>query len=206
MVCRTKKSIIYHIPKCGGTWVHRTVRKSMGMKDQWRPRENGAYQELGLHYEHAVPNQVIDEDKEGLFSFCFVRHPVTWYRSFWCYRLKKHTLHLSFKLDLYWDINYEKFILTALDKYPNGFVSQLYKYYDLDNMDFVGRQENLANDLAKALRLAGDEFDKGILKNERRVNLSASNPKYGDQAIIGRMLEKRIEKVEHWVMDRYYTS
>ena len=180
----------------------------MGMKEQWRPRENDAYQPFGLRTEHAVPNQIVDEDKAGLFAFCFVRHPVTWYRSFWCYRLKKHTLYLDFQLDQCWDGDYETFILNALDKYPDGFVSQLYGYYDLDKMDYVGRQENLVNDLVKALRLAGDEFDEDILRNRksRMANLSAGNPRWGDKAIISRTLEKRIEGVEHEVMDMWYNN
>ena len=176
----------------------------MGMKKQWSVRENEDHQEFGLTTEHATPSQIIAEDKAGLFSICFVRHPVAWYRSFWCWRLKKNRLYLSFPLDHCWDDNYNIFIEKALDKFPDGFMSQLYRYYELDKMDFVGRQENLVEDLVTALKMAGDTFDETVLRNRRIANVSAGNPRYGDRAIIGGALKERIMQAEHWAMETYY--
>src|SRR5439155_11120636 len=58
-----------HIPKCGGTWVVRAMAAA-GLPMQVIP----------AGCQHAIAAT------EGRFVFTFVRHPLTWYASFWKYR------------------------------------------------------------------------------------------------------------------------
>lgn len=205
MAVRTEKSVFYHVPKTGGIWVKEAIRRS-GLK-YGRCKEMRMGQEFNLKREHSTPDVVRSEDRDGLFGFCFVRHPVGWYKSFWAYRIKTKNLDPRFPADRVWDYDFEKFVGNVLDAYPDGFVTQLYQFYvgeDLEKVDFIGRQENLADDLVTALTLAGEEFDESLLRTTRWHNISARGRKLRKLCIPSDELVDRIVKVENWVVDGFY--
>jgi hypothetical protein len=208
MAIRTTKSVIYHIPKCGGIWVKEAVRKSLhrtGMA-YWRCRQAHVAQEFGLVREHSTPDRVIPEDREGYFSMAFVRNPVTWYRSYWCYRVKTGYLDKKFPLDNLWDDNYEKFLVKALDNLP-GFVTQLYQFYvgkDGKRLDYVGKQENLTWDLIEALTLAGEDFDEIVVMKTQWRNIAYQSSRIGKLAVCSKELDDKIEESERWVLETFY--
>lgn len=205
MAVRTERSVFYHVPKTGGIWVKEAMRKSGLRYDRCKNMKVG--QAFGLKREHATPGVVCTEHKDGLFSFCFVRHPVGWYKSFWCYRVKTQYLDRKFPADRLWDDEFEKFILQILEAYPDGFVTQVYQYYvgeDAKEIDFIGRQENLADDLVTVLSLAGEDFDEERLRATRWRNISAANRKFGDLCTLSDQTEKRILDVEAWVISHFY--
>lgn len=201
MAIRTERSVVYHIPKCGGIWVKEAIRKS-GLK-YGRCRNVRVAQPFGLKREHATPGVVAEADGVGRFSFCFVRRPLSWYQSFWCYRVKTKYLDRKFPLDRIWDDDYERFLLNVLASYPDGFVTQLYRFYT-EAVDFVGQQERLADDLVRALSLAGEKFDEAALRATRWRNISGGNKKFARQCITSQEVEKRIMIAERWIMDTFY--
>ena len=69
---RTKKSIFYHIPKTGGIWVKEAMRRSGLYYDRTKKTYRRVHK-FNLKREHTIPSDVKDFDKEGLFSFAFVR-------------------------------------------------------------------------------------------------------------------------------------
>ena len=201
MAIRTDKSIFYHIPKTGGVWVKETMRRA-GL-EYGRCRDKPVSHPFRLKREHATPAVVRDEDKAGRFSFCFVRRPVSWYRSFWCYRIKTDTVGQKFPLDLMWDDEFEPFVRNVLAACPNGFVTKLYQFY-VDDVDFVGRQENLRGDLVRALTLAGEQFDENAIRNTRRFNMSATSKRFIGKCELSAETRARVQKTEAWVLERFY--
>ena len=200
MAVKTAKSVIYHIPKCGGVWVKEAVRGA-GLRYD-RCKDKKMHHPLGLKREHAAPEVVRDEYKDGLFSFCFIRHPVGWYKSFWSYRAKTGWLDNKFPLDRLWEDEFELFVLNVLGEYPDGFVTELYRCY-VEDVDYVGKQETLADDLVKALTLAGESFDEEALRRTKWRNLAARG-KWGDLCVLSDETKGGIMQAEKWVTDRFY--
>lgn len=201
-----ERLIFYHIPKTGGRWVLTAMQRA-GVPGIGRaPRIRGIYP-FGLSRHHATPLAISDEHKKDRFQFCFVRRPVEWYRSFWCYRVQSQHLDPNFPLDKCWAEEYEPFLENVLTAYPDGFVTQIYKcYVGADNtwMDFVGRQENLVDDLVTALNLAGETIDEKRLRRLKPMNVSAGIPQFADRAIASPSMVERIESTERWVLDTFY--
>ena len=206
MAIVTSKSVFYHINKCGGNYVKEALSRSVRGYTR-KGRDNDVPHELDFKKGHVTPAGIRDVDKDGRFSFTFVRHPVAWYRSFWCYRVRKGKLDKKFPLDRAWDDNYEKFIINMLAKFPDGFASRVYRCYvgdDLSLVDFIGRTESLEDDLVTALTLAGEDFDEGVLRKTEPRNRSARGTL--DRAVISKDLENEIIKADKWTIDNFYTK
>lgn len=210
MAVKTPWLILYHIPKCGGSHAKEAMRRSMPHPetDYGRARlVKGYISEFGLYREHATPDMVIEEDKRGRLSICFVRNPITWYRSFWAFRIKTKSYDPDFPCDLLMDNNYENFINNVLDAYPNGFVTQLYKYYvgeDLSEINFIGKQETLMDDFVEALTLSGQEFDEKRLRGLKRLRVAGSDPKLDDVTRLKSATIDKIMNAEEWVFNTFY--
>lgn len=175
-------------------WAMRESMKGQEWVSYWNCRENETEQEFGLTREHATPGRIKDRDKDGMFAFCFVRHPVAWYKSYWG-SWNNNGRRVGFPLDNVWDDNYEQFIISALDNYP-GFVSRMFRMYE--PMDYVGKQESLVDDLVTALTLAGEEFDEGVLRRIPGRNESSG------KAVLSKELEDRIIQSEQWAIREFY--
>lgn len=203
MAIKTEKSVIYHIPKCGGIYAKEAVRRSGLKYGRCKEYKTGVW----LKREHATPSVVIEEHKDGLFSFCFVRRPIEWYKSFWCYRMRSRTLDLRSPIDWCWNNEFDQFVINVLDAFPTGYVTNLYQCYvgrNADQMDFIGRQENLTDDLVKALTLAGEVFDEKILRSTKHFNASAARPKYGNLATLSDETTNRVLEAENWIIEKFY--
>lgn len=165
-------SIFFHIPKTGGIWVRKAIENA-GIPTV----EVG--EGTGAAHQH---NHYWQVDRAGKFTFAFVRHPLTWYPSFWSYRMLTGWQTMD-RADLFMSLSFEKFVWNAL-RYAPGHVSWRYEQYvgpEPGVLDFVGKAENMASDLVKALRLAGEEFDEEKLLSTPRDNVSLLQPVYSDR-------------------------
>jgi len=197
MAIQTDKSIFYHIPKTGGTWVKAAIQHS-GLRYE-NCKHLHREHPFGLLRAHATPTGT---EAEG-FSFCFVRHPVAWYRSFWCYRAERFAIHgpkrdMSFPADHCWDTDPGQFAHNLMDAFPGGFVTQLYQFY-VHDVDYVGQQETLREDLVEALTLAGEDFDAEAVRGLPNRHRSITENYHIDEAV-----EERIRVVEGWILETYY--
>lgn len=212
MPIMTPKILLYHIPKCGGKWAKEALRRGLYHPETdygGRPKTSGERNSLGLYREHAIPAGIHESEKRGRLSVCFVRHPVAWYRSFWCFRIKSKSYDKNFPLDDMMDDNYENFINDVLDAYPNGFVTQLFQNYtgkDLSNINFVGKQEQLADDLVEALTISGQEFDEGRLRRTKMINVYGASPEYDDATVLSEGAKTRLFEAEEWVINTFYND
>jgi hypothetical protein len=201
MAAWTDRSVFYHVPKTGGVWVKEAMRRG-GLR-YGRCRNRRMHHPFGLKREHATPEVVVEADKTGRFSFCFVRHPEAWYRSFWAYRAKTGWLDGKFPADRCWDDLYDAFVDNVTEVYPLGFVSTLYQFY-VNDVTFVGRQESLADDLVRALTMAGEEFDEEKLRAVGLRNVAGEWPKWQETCRLSAGTRGRMLWAERWALERFY--
>jgi hypothetical protein len=218
------KLIFYHIPKTGGNWVMENMEKAgihlKKVTDKKRPElMMRFYMEFNLDHPHSCPRIVSDKDKVGKFSFCFVRHPVAWYRSFYLFRAlamfkqKNRLWPPDCALDF---DSYENYIKNLLEMFP-GFLTKMYQYYvgeDLKEVDFIGRQENLYDDLIRALDMSGVTYDKSKIDSCKRINSSYEknkNRKWRGNTVknyckLSKDLENKLLHAERWIIENFYAT
>jgi len=204
---RTGKSIFYHIPRTGGMWVKSAVRHS-GVPYDRAKRVTGYKNRLKMYNEHSPPDGILDSEKEGRLSYCFVRHPIDWYKSFWSFRVASGHVQLRNPLDFYcWDNVFEKFVANALIIYPNGYVTELYQLFvgeNRDKVDFIGRQENLLDDLLMVLKIAGEEFDEDAVRSLGKKNTASDARSIVPRLGLSDYTRDMVLRTEKWVLENFY--
>ncbi len=135
------------------------------------------------------PNNAMDEwpgqskqiDRSP-YMFCFVRHPLRWYESFWRYMSKHKWPKLGNKYDVNnWhpkallngteNNDFNQFMRNVLTTRP-GFVTEMYGWYTLPAVNFIGKQEYLTDDLIIVLKQLNVRFDEERIRKYHRVNSS----------------------------------
>ncbi len=177
---------LLHIPKTGGTWV-RTALKSAGTT----LAESG--------YSH----NILDESPgRGMFTIAFVRHPWSWWRSYWAHK-RRCKWDFQNRLDLHCMHNeFEQFMINVLDYHP-GYCSEVFRSYvgpPGHEINFIGKHENLVEDLVAALRRVGEPFDEAALRATRRINVGdyGAFPTQCSDEIRVRMIEAESEAIERF--------
>jgi hypothetical protein len=157
---------------------------------------------------------------DGRFVFTFVRHPLTWYPSFWNYRwreaervggpINERLRDAVRKADM--DIDdclvdeagtprpFAEFMEECLRRHP-GYLSRLFERYAVP-ATFVGKQESLCEDFLTALGQAGAFFDAEMIRKIPPVN--QSNPKFPAHYPPG--MADRLLAAEAAAVDRFYNG
>ena len=185
------KSVFFHVPKCGGDFI-RTVIKESGVPHHEVGRKHSRLADL--------PDATYVRMK---FVFCFVRHPLEWYRSFWAHRQKK-----GWPADMPQDgcrsDNFNEFVERRCEHHP-GFLGELYAAYTgwPIAVDFVGRHENLRNDLEKAVRLAHERIASQLVRSRPATNRAASLPGFARRSRYSPSTRKLLLESEQVAISRY---
>lgn len=147
-----------HVPKTGGNWVSHVLRQQFP----------GAQRTPKIHTTRK------SAPRPDAFTFAFVRHPLSWYQSYFSYKQLK-----GWDLENDWDQvvqsdSFAVFLDKALEETPGYYTRLLRRYVGRpeDEIDFVGRFESLADDLIRALELAGEHFDADRIRREQPINQS----------------------------------
>lgn len=172
---RYQNTLFTHMPKTGGTWVTHVLTKHGGSS-------------VSTYHQPAFRAASLIK-REQLAPFCMVRHPIGFVVSIW----KHWTLHplarqnnRSFKKYLvHWDKRKFGSLLCRCivegdleQTFKNfttirpGFVSWMYQYYTRECV-FVGKNENLREDLANFLRAKCVELPPELVSdilNSPKVN------------------------------------
>lgn len=147
------RSVFLAIPKTGSSWVNAAMRAA-GLPVEQRGDQHGTH-----------------GPEPGRLIFTFVRHPVPYLQS-------RHQLGgFTDSLGPIWLQNFQGWIEKILEQ-PAGFLGRRFEEYT-SRAGFVGRTETLADDLVKALRLAGEDFDEEALRATKRQHISIQVPEYG---------------------------
>ena len=78
----------------------------------------------------------------------------------------------------------------------------MFRMYELENMDYVGKQESLTDNLVTALTLAGEKFNENLLRSISKSNKSSSE--FINKSKLSKELENRIIASERWVIGEFY--
>lgn len=159
-----KNAIFMHVPKTGGTWIARNIEK-----------QNLA---LKVIRQHPDLNKVRKRNKQE-FVFGFVRDPLTWWQSYWGHRMRggwrKNEIDNKCKSN-----DFNEFI-TNVVQHPE--LSCYYRFEKFlgsveNEVDFIGKFENIKKDLIKALTLANVSFDKNLIYKMRPINVGEVKSPY----------------------------
>jgi hypothetical protein len=177
--------LFLHTPKTGGTFVRRVLKRQLDVKTR----------EVGFKHCHKDLVGPL-RFREKPFTFTFVRHPVTWYRSYWLNKIRRpvdgsHWYYWQPKT--LWHPNWEIDPHLGSDDFPTwirnvsnrgDYLLDMYRWYTgrgtRDEIDFIGKTETLLDDLFSVFDRHGIEYDATGIKEMGLVN--AKKPHQKEQA------------------------
>lgn len=196
-------AIFLHIPKTGGNFITEILEKcdvvdsAIGHKhcDVDRlctPMTNSVKKIAKYWFRRRFGGLRHSKNRFGEntpFMFCFVRHPLRWYESWFKYQTQPsrnwmnwgdeanpYKWHPNAALNGTGDADFNRFVENVIAKRP-GYVSEMFSWYTKPPVAMIGRQENLVHDLVRGLKEAGLEFDENLILNYPRVGVSPEPPK-----------------------------
>jgi len=166
MAVQIDRAICMHIPKTGGTFVRHYLQQA-GL-------DHGVEKLLELAHMNSIMLRSLIGDTDDL-KFCFVRHPLTWYRSYWesKQRIKNRG---GGPIDEIVDLPWSDFIDIIIEEMPGYLTGFYFGYTEICRV--IGKQENLRSDLSDILRLLRIPYDKNFLFTMPAENVVPSDKKY----------------------------
>lgn len=194
-----KNFVFLHLPKTAGMWI-RQLFKNLNIETY----------ELGTQHMHFPDLYQYESHKffESKFIFTFIRHPKSWYQSRWSFRMK-NGWQLTHPLDYNCASNdFNQFVKNAIRYKPDGWFSNECKsYLNAPHMDFVGKYENLEDDINNILTQLGFKYDNKLLRNIGKLNDSTIAGRDSSSfAIYEPKVEKQLLIVENYIISRYYPN
>jgi hypothetical protein len=180
-----------HVPKTGGTWATTALRASV--PDLREPSSEGDRR------GHFLWNEL----PQGVFRFGFVRDPASWYRSHWTHK-KTHEDYAevpdAFDQVVRASVDFPSFVRTVTTEVP-GFLSGLYELFlgPPGAIEYIGRYENLVDDLIEALGRASDLTEADYEKIRQIAPVNTGNT----TAEITPDLREMIAVSEQQVIERF---
>ncbi|HEX2091952.1 MAG TPA: hypothetical protein VHG28_06095 [Longimicrobiaceae bacterium] len=182
-------SVFVHIPKTGGTWVRKALTAA---QIPWSRTALLPHADFS-HLEPLV---------EGRFTFAFVRHPLSWYRSAWSYRMSNPERLGPASMAEFWSEDFDTFV-TGCCSYRSGLLTELFERFTgwPVKLDWTGHAERLADGLVEALTLAGESFDPAAIHGCPPANVSPS--RFTESAVYCDQTRELLLRAEEGVISRY---
>lgn len=201
MALQLPNSVFFHVPKTGGTWVRYAVARSgIETNEVIKSMKHGKIEPI--YAFHAKPSQVACH---GRFRFAFVRHPFSYYQSYWAYRQILSKWNDFDRTHMHRD--FSMFVRSVTNAFPLGWVSSIYRKYvgEVDHplVDFVGKKESLIDDLITALRLAGEEFDEEAIRTAPKQNQASALDTWKPLCLLTPDLIDLLTEHEAWAMRKF---
>lgn len=215
-------AVFLHVPKTGGSWVTDVlnecdlIERNIGPKhwDMTRVMNEPRFKRARKFVAHQIwgrLDRVLGHSAPPEpFRFCFVRHPLKWYESWWKYMSgrgwndwgvegDKDNWHPNAILNGLGDDDFNAFVRKVVAKRP-GYVTELYGWYTQPGISFIGKQERLTDDLIDVLKQLNVNFDEQRIREFRPINESQrpSTPVVWDEA-----LKAEVERLEYAGLVRY---
>ncbi len=215
-------AVFLHIPKTGGKWVTSVLEEMDLVRQKIAPRQKHLDIDHFFAYRSCQcwnrmtgafrrGNGSGSRKKDG-FMFCFVRHPLSWYESWFRYMSQPSrnwqnwgdqcdpgNWHPNAILNGTGSSDFNRFIENVLHRRP-GYVTELFGWYTKPPMNFIGKQENLVDDLIEVLDLMNIDYDEDFIRNYKKIGVS---PDPANKIIWNEKLKQEIERVEYAGMVRY---
>ena len=147
------------------------------------------------------------------FIFVFIRHPLSWYRSYWAYRMqvewKVHPRQPITGWQTFGSVldhecranDFATWMRNVLAYMPEGFLSRIYRIYT-EEVDFVGKVESFSKDLSRALTLAGETFSPKALQSLPKRNVT--NTKFTTLATLPKTLAGKVMAAESYIVAKWH--
>ena len=158
MALKLPHSVFCHIGRTGGHWVRR-VLEEQGLSRG----EVAGFHDWPSRYWNADPALA------ETFTFCFIRHPLSWLRSYWMHHMQFGWEDFDEYARRLRSWSFAEFLERSIQEYPEGPVSRMFAPF-VSECSFVGRQEDLRLDLVDALGKAGETFN-ALLIDDRPVGI-----------------------------------
>jgi hypothetical protein len=196
--------LFLHVPKTGGQWVSEVLEANDLVFAHVGGQHAGAAQLTPLERLLQTPHRY-NKTNRPLFKFCFVRHPLHWYESWYRqnvargwpeYASDEESWSPTLELNGTGAATFNGFVENVLRQRP-GFLSGMYDLYARD-AHFVGRHEHLVEDLSVVLT-----FLRATVNDER---LRAHQPVNASEAVdvrLDRTLHQALEDAERDAFVRY---
>lgn len=149
------KSSVIHIPKCAGTFLQAFLF-ALGL-----PKYRYTYPQDGHLFLHQMTQSI------NTYNFTFVRHPYTWWPSFYHWSKKDRLSEMERQCIDFdtWIQDYGPFWMGLYTKLVKRYIGEDPIYASNVKMHFIGKTENIFEDLKTALTNAGEEFNKYRFQN-----------------------------------------
>lgn len=210
--------VFLHIPKTGGNWVTDVLEEQglvaycVGHKHSDVDRTFHLNRHSNLSFLRYHASRSLGLVKRKPYVFCMVRHPLRWYESWFKYMSQQRNNWKDWGNQAFmggWHPNYElngcdhqHFVafLEWVHHHHPGYVSQMFYRYTYKDVDYVGKQENLAADLVAILDQTGLSYDREAVLKKGPVGVS----KYkGEPLEWPAELRAEVLKAEHSAILRY---
>ena len=212
-------AVFLHIPKTGGNWITNVLRELDLIETR------AAQKHADIDHFFAVPKQrkallkyafhelyYPQKKKQKPFMFCFVRNPLSWYESwfkymsqpsrqwrFWGKEQGIYKWHPNSMLNGVGHTDFSQFVRNMSAKRP-GYVTEMFGWYTKPHIDFIGKQENLVEDLVTVLKTMDLDFNEEFVRNFGKIGVS---PEPRKKIIWPDELKKEIALHEYAGMIRY---
>jgi len=185
-------SIFLHVPKTGGNWVTTILDKCNLIADHIGEHKHVDVDRVLLLLANNNKNSFRSRFKQRFgfsakdkpFMFCFVRHPLSWYESWFKYMSQTNrnwcdwgdeksmdSWHPNSILNGMGSPDFNQFVRNVNKKRP-GYVTEQYGWYTKPHVDFVGKQETLKEDLIRVLKTLELDFDEDLIRDFSKVGVS----------------------------------
>ncbi|QQE11248.1 hypothetical protein JD969_17390 [Planctomycetota bacterium] len=210
-------AVFLHIPKTGGNWVRKVLEQQKLIKREIGHKHCDIDRVLYDPYLTVNPIRSTSWVMSGRkptypqpYTFCFVRHPIAWYESWFNYMTKRGwndwphrkgpiDWHPCAPLNKAANTDFRIFIYNIITQQP-GYVTQLYSWYTKRGVTYVGKQESLVEDMIRILIDMKVDFNEQEIRDLSPINVSSSST---NSLSWDSQLQDEILKLEHSVLRQY---
>ena len=187
MALRLRTCIYIHIPKTGGTWVTKLLQKEGRVLEIANPT-------------HLTLTELLEDPAyagwEGLPAFTFLRHPLSWYKSYFAYRTRFGWAKGSGLDRDCWNADFSTFVLRASEQHP-GYLGDSYGRF-VKGIDYVRPFETLRESLIEILGLVGETLPESAIYAFGKINHTKSHECQYTSTALKALLVSEKKAVELW--------
>jgi hypothetical protein len=197
-------AVFLHVPKAAGSFLTVFFKNYFSYEN--------------ISNQHSIP-LYLEKKYQNKKMFCFIRDPISWYKSYWScimtqleqtqhpdwFHILEHNNWGTAELDTPWHPNrmidvhcgsrdFNDFVFYCIKDFPS-YVSQMYKLYT-DHCYFIGKYENLYEDVVKLLEPYGYDKAEIMTKLKALPMVNESSPKWKAAASMKPKLEATLKTLE----------